>query len=269
MRAVIIIPARYGSSRFPGKPLAKIAGKTMLQRVCEIALEASKKIAGHVEVFVTTDDERISDHAQALGIPAILTPAECQTGTDRVVAAVEQLSPSPDFILNLQGDTPLIPAHFVSTVMNVLISEESVQWVTPVTQLTWSELDQLRAHKKITPFSGTTAIVNEQEQAIWFSKNIIPAIRGEAELRKNGADSPIFRHIGIYGCPLAMLRIYNHLEQTPYEILEGLEQLRLLEHGYPIRVVKVNYGNHPTLSGVDTPEDAKRAEALIKKWGLA
>ena len=241
----------------------------MLQRVCEIAVAAAETIAGPVEIFVATDDERISTHAQALGIPALRTPTNCKTGTERVVAALEQLSPAPDFVLNLQGDTPLVPHHFVSTVMNALIAEKSVQWVTPVTQLSWRELDQLREHKKTTPFSGTTVIVDKDDHAVWFSKNIIPAIRGEEALRKCGSDSPIFRHIGIYGYPVAMLRVYHQLAQTPHEILEGLEQLRLLENGYRIRVVKVKYGDHPTLSGVDTPEDAKRAEALIKQWGLA
>lgn len=269
MRAAIIIPARYQSSRFPGKPLAIIAGKTMLQRVCEIALAASDGIAGQVETFVATDDERIIAHVQTIGVKAIMTSPDCKTGTDRILAAIDQLTEPPDFILNLQGDTPLVPVHFVETVMNTLISDSAVQWITPVTPLSWGELDQLREHKKITPFSGTTVIVDQHDQAVWFSKNIIPAIRNEKELRTHGGDSPVFRHIGIYGCSSEMLRIYSQLEQTPYEVLEGLEQLRLLENGYRIRVVKVRYGSYPTLSGVDTPEDAQRAEDLLKKHGIA
>ncbi len=268
MKSAIIIPARYHSARFPGKPLAMIGEKTMLQRVCEIALEAAHQINGETSIMVATDDDRIMAHASEIGIQAILTSQNCRTGTDRILSAVKQLSRQPDFILNLQGDAPLTPPHFIEAVLNELLSNKKAQWVTPVTQLSWEALDQLREDKQTTPFSGTTAILDDQNHAIWFSKNIIPAIRNEAKLREKTPNSPIFRHIGLYGSTHEMLQTYTTLEQTPYEILEGLEQLRLLENGYRIHAVKVDYGDHPAMSGVDTPEDAKRAEALMLEYGI-
>ena len=269
MKSAIMIPARYSSTRFPGKPLAMIAGKTMLRRVCEIAFNAAHRIGGDIEVLVATDDERIMTHAREIGVKALMTPHHCNTGTDRILAAVKQLTEQPDFILNLQGDAPLTPVHFVEAVLKELLSNQSAQWVTPVTQLSWNELDALRDQKRITPFSGTTVILDHHNHAVWFSKNIIPAMRNEEKLREQSDDSPVYRHIGLYGSSLKMLQTYATLEQTPYEVLEGLEQLRLLENGYQIRVVKVKYGDHPAMSGVDSPEDAKRAEELLLKYGVS
>jgi 3-deoxy-manno-octulosonate cytidylyltransferase (CMP-KDO synthetase) len=138
--------------------------------------------------------------------------------------------------------------------------------VTPVTQLTWEQLDQLRQNKLTTPFSGTTAVFDELTgKAFWFSKNVIPAIRKEADLRKNTDYSPIYRHIGLYGYSLNMLEQYIRLPEGKFEKLEGLEQLRLLEHGYTIRCVLVNFNNRANMSGVDSPEDIARAEELIAK----
>ncbi len=265
MKAVIIIPARYHSTRFPGKPLISLAGKTLLNRVCDIALYAATRVQMEVEVIVATDDQRIVSHAESIGVQAVRTPQDCETGTDRAFAAVEQLKIQPDAIVNLQGDAPLTPVHFVEAILRALSSDRSIQWVTPVAQLSWQELDQFRENKKTTPFSGTTVILDHRERAVWFSKNIIPAIRDEKKLRDRTKISPVYRHVGLYGCTLEMLRIYANLSQSPHEILEGLEQLRLLENGYQIRVVKVRYGNHPAMSGVDTPEDAKRAEDLIRR----
>ena len=265
MKAVIIIPARYHSTRFPGKPLIFLAGKTLLNRVCDIALYAATRVPMEVEVIVATDDQRIVSHAESIGVQAVLTPQHCKTGTERAFATVEQLKIQPDAIVNLQGDAPLTPVHFVEAILQELSSDQSIQWVTPVAQLSWQELDQLRENKKTTPFSGTTVILDHQDRAVWFSKNIIPAIRDEKKLRHRDKSSPVYRHIGLYGSTLEMLRIYANLSQSPHEVLEGLEQLRLLENGYQIHVVKVYYGDHPAMSGVDTPEDAKRAEDLILK----
>ncbi|MBF0278534.1 MAG: 3-deoxy-manno-octulosonate cytidylyltransferase [SAR324 cluster bacterium] len=263
MKTIIVIPARYGSERFPGKPLALIAGKSMLHRVCELALNAARSVNIEVEVLVATDDTRIMNHVEELGVEAVMTPEHCKTGSDRILSAISQLSDQPDYVVNLQGDAPLTPPHFVEAILKELHSNETAQWVTPVTQLSWQELDLFRINKQSTPFSGTTVILDAQDQTIWFSKNILPAIRNELKLREESSDSPVFRHIGIYGSTLKMLQTFATLKQSPYELLEGLEQLRLLENGFRIKAVKVHYGDHPAMSGVDTPEDAKRAEELI------
>jgi 3-deoxy-manno-octulosonate cytidylyltransferase (CMP-KDO synthetase) len=266
VRSVIIVPARYGSTRFPGKPLAMIAGQTMLQRVCAIAHEAAKE-SPSTDVIIATDHALISEEAERLGVRWVMTPTDCPTGTDRALAAIDQLPYRPDFIINLQGDAPLTPPDFIKALLDEVTRDDSVQLVTPVVQLDWAALDQLRSHKHTTPFSGTTVISDRQGNALWFSKNIIPAMRNESALRKSQPLSPVYRHIGLYGYRRDMLERYVTLEQTPYEILEGLEQLRVLENGYPIRTVVVDYRGRASMSGVDTPEDAARAEALIAKHG--
>jgi 3-deoxy-manno-octulosonate cytidylyltransferase (CMP-KDO synthetase) len=264
MKTTIIIPARYASTRLPGKPLIKIAGQTMLQRVYQIALEAIKNIAD-AKILIATDDKRIADHAKEIGADFIMTPISCPTGTDRAWKAVEQLDDKPEFILNLQGDTPFTPPDFITKLIETATHDKNAKVITPVTQLSWKELDKLREHKKQTPFSGTTVILDKNNNALWFSKNIIPAIRKEEKLRQTSKLSPIYRHIGIYGYRYDMRQKYVTLEPTNYEKLEGLEQLRLLENGIAIQAVPVDYQDRPAMSGIDTIEDVKRAEELIRK----
>lgn len=266
MKTVIVIPARYASTRLPGKPLALIAGQTMLERVVRLSTAAIAGLA-QVSVVVATDDERIVSHCHDLGVAVLMTPANLQTGTDRVAFAVSLMSDKPDFILNMQGDAPLTPPDFLRTMIEAF-SSSPCDAITPVTQLTWAQLDQLRVNKLSTPFSGTTATFDAKTgRAYWFSKNIIPAMRKEAELRQKSPMSPVFRHIGLYGYSLAMLERYGSLPESPFEALEGLEQLRLIEHGYSIHCVPVDFKGRANMSGVDSPEDVARAEALIAKHG--
>lgn len=266
METAIIIPARYASTRLPGKPLALISGQTMLQRVVNLSRAAAEGLE-NVSVVVATDDERISQHCDALGVTSVMTSVNALTGTDRVAEAVRQLKTKPDFVLNMQGDAPLTPPDFLRAMIEAY-SASPCDMVTPVTQLTWSQLDSLRHNKLTTPFSGTTAAFDEKTGlAFWFSKNIIPAMRKEEELRQKSDKSPVFRHIGLYGYSLDMLERYLTLPESTFERLEGLEQLRVLEHGYAIRCVPVDYKGRASMSGVDSPEDVTRAEALIAKHG--
>lgn len=266
MKTAIIIPARYGSTRLPGKPLAMIAGQTMLKRMVDIA-HAAVKDMNDVTVTVATDDERITKHCDELGAKWVMTPVECPTGTDRAQAAVEKIGQKFDFIVNLQGDAPLTPPDFI-TAMIETYRKAPCEMVTPVTQMTWEQLDKLRDSKKTTPFSGTTAVFDpETGKAFWFSKNIISAMRKEDKLRAAGPLSPIYRHIGLYGYSSEMLAKYVTLPEGRFEALEGLEQLRVIENGYTIRCVPVDYKGRASMSGVDSPEDVGRAEALIAKHG--
>lgn len=262
-KSVIIIPARYQSTRFPGKPLAMIAGKTLLQRVYEIARAASESLAD-VEIYVATDDERIQQHAKELGAQVVMTASECKTGSDRALAACLLLPSTPDIVVNLQGDAPLTPPYFITAILSKLREDPQCDVATPVAQLTWQALDDLRNSKIERPFSGTTAIVDANENALWFSKNIIPALRQEEKLRQAGEMSPIFRHVGLYGYRFSALQKFETLSEGHYESLEGLEQLRFLEHGMNIKAVKVDYGMLPSMSGVDTPEDAEKTEKLLQ-----
>ncbi len=265
MNTLIVIPARFNSTRFPGKPLAKIAGKSMLSRVVGIA-KAAIHTKSNIELAVATDDKRILAHCDEINVHAVMTPIECETGTDRALATIKALQTTPDFVINLQGDVPLMPPAFITALLDEIESDPTVSMLTPVTQLSWDDLDALRHHKKTTPFSGTCAILDKNNNAVWFSKNIIPAIRKEEAHRLTSSLSPVFRHIGLYGYSRELLEKYVTWPPSHYEQLEGLEQLRVLEQGHSIRCVKVS-SNRPTLSGVDSPEDIGRAEALIAAHG--
>lgn len=259
MKTAIIIPARYGSTRFPGKPLALLKGKAILNHVYDVAIGA----ADHdTHVHVATDDARIMDHCIKNNIPVLMTSETCTTGTDRAMAAIAQMGTKPDFVINLQGDAPLTPPDFVRALIDEASKNETADIITPVTQLSWAELDTLREHKKQTPFSGTTATISTTGRALWFSKNIIPAIRKED---RTTPLSPVYRHIGLYGYKRTSLEKYVTLPASRYEELEGLEQLRALENGMTIQTVLVDYKGRPAMTGIDSPEDLDRAEKLLSQ----
>lgn len=268
MKTVIVIPARYASTRLPGKPLAMINGQTMLQRVVNLSKSAATGLSD-VSIIVATDDARISNHCQEIGINAVMTSLQCTSGTDRVAEAVSKMQNKPDFILNMQGDAPLTPPHFLRCLINSFLASPC-DVITPITQLSWQQLDTLKKDKLTTPFSGTTVIFNEKtNNAYWFSKKILPAIRDEDTMRKKSDKSPVFRHIGLYGYSLAMLENFINLPASKFEQLEGLEQLRILENGYAIRCVPVDFNGEANMSGIDCEQDLVRAEALIAKHGDA
>lgn len=266
MRAILIIPARYGSTRLPGKPLMRIAGQTMLSRVCAIARAAAQG-RGNIDVVVATDDARIGAHCEDIEAPWVMTPSSCPSGTDRALAALRQLPRVYDVVISLQGDAPLTPPDFVTATLRAFEADPAIEVVTPAARLSWPELDRLRAQKRETPFSGTCVVVDTHRKARWFSKQIIPAMRHESTLRRQGGLSPVLRHVGLYGYTRQMLETYVTLPAGYYEQLEGLEQLRVLEHGYGIHVVEVDYRGRAAMSGVDSPEDVARAEALIARHG--
>lgn len=266
MNIAVVIPARYGSTRLMGKPLMSIRGQTMLQRVVQLSLAAIKGIDNAI-VVVATDDEHIAKHCSQIHIPYVMTLPDILTGTDRVAFAVQQMQDKPDFILNMQGDAPLTPPDFLRAMIDSYIASPC-DAITPVTQLTWEQLDVLRQNKLTTPFSGTTAVFDEHTgNAHWFSKQIIPVIRKEEVLRQSTTHAPVYRHIGLYGYSRTMLETFVTLPEGKFEKLEGLEQLRLLEHGHTLRCVPVDYQGRASMSGVDSLEDIARAEALIAKHG--
>lgn len=267
MKYLIAIPARFGSSRFPGKPLEKIAGKEMLLRVWEVATQAADKFPD-VSCAVGTEDQRIYDFCVKNNIKCFITSEYCRTGTDRCREIAQKIDFEPEFVLNLQGDNPLCPPWFIESVLESYINNKECDVVTPCVNLSWEALDKLRESKKTTPFSGTTAILDQKSNnAIWFSKNIIPAIRKEDKLRQELPMSPVMRHIGLYGYTIKALNEIADLPEGYYEPFEGLEQLRFLENGYTIRVAKVDYRGRDGMSGVDSPEDIPRAEKILSKDG--
>lgn len=259
----IIIPARYASTRFPGKPLALIGGQSMLSRVYDVARQATSGM-DDVEILIATEDQRIVDHAAGFGARAVLTSDACKTGSDRVLDAMKHLSRRPDFVINLQGDAPFTPPAILRGVVDTWLADRDLPVVTPVIRLRWAELDTLRDNKRVTPFSGTTCVTDPSGRAMWFSKNIIPAIRKE-----NRADefSPVQQHIGLYGYRTDILERYATLPEGHYEALEGLEQLRLLENGIIIQTVLVDVDLGMAQAGIDSPEDLARAEDMIQRHG--
>lgn len=260
---LIVVPARYGSTRLPGKPLLKIAGRTLLERVVAVAREAAIQ-AGSCEVVVATDDARIASHAQDLGVNVAMTAPELDSGSARAFAAAHQRTPTPARVVNLQGDAPFIPAGIVAELLQAL-RNGSADVATPVFQLDWARLDRLRAHKQSAPFSGTTCVRTADGKALWFSKSILPAIRNEDRQRTQSL-SPVWQHLGLYGYSMQALAWFASAPVGTYEALEGLEQLRFLENGWAIQTVPVDVPAH-VLSGIDTAEDLAKAEEAINRFG--
>jgi 3-deoxy-manno-octulosonate cytidylyltransferase (CMP-KDO synthetase) len=261
---LIVVPARFGSKRLPGKPLLPIAGRSLLERVVAIARIAAAQ-AGNCSVLVATDDQRIADHAAVIGVPCAMTAPDLDSGTLRAHAAARQLPSPPACVINLQGDAPFIPPAIVAGLLDTLRSG-SADVATPVFALDWARLDRLRAHKQTAPFSGTTCARAADGRALWFSKSVIPALRNEAALRAAAPLSPVWQHLGLYGYTLAALDWFASAPPGTYEALEGLEQLRFLEGGLRIDTVEVEVPAH-LLSGIDTPQDLAKAEEAITRYG--
>lgn len=264
MADLIVIPARYGSTRLPGKPLLPIAGRLLIERVAGIAIEAAARL-GNVEVLVATDDDRIAAAAEGLGLAVAMTDSAISTGSGRALAAMRTTGRQPELVINLQGDAPFTAAAHIVAIVEAARSGEA-DATTPVVQLDWDRLDAMRAHKLKAPASGTTCIRAASGRAIWFSKAILPFIRGEEQLRGTSPFSPVFQHIGLYCYRRAALERFEAAPPSPYERLEGLEQLRLLEMGMSMDTVAVQPARI-TMSGIDSPADAERAERLITEHG--
>jgi 3-deoxy-manno-octulosonate cytidylyltransferase (CMP-KDO synthetase) len=253
----IVIPARFGSKRLPGKPMVQIAGRSLLHRVWTIA----NAVKGVSAVYVTTDDQRVADHAAAFGATAILTSADCATGTDRVHQAMQAIANPPDAVINLQGDAVLTPPWVVEALVSAFHQDAAVGMVTAAVRCTWDQYHELEALKAKSPSSGTLVTMDKFGRALYFSKAIIPYLRN-----RDIDPPPVHRHIGIYGYSLAVLDQLSALPQSPLESAEQLEQLRALENGIPIRVEVVDYRGR-THGSVDSPADIPFVESVIAREG--
>lgn len=264
---LIVIPARYASTRLPGKPLVKIAGVEMIQRVANIAASICRKNE-NCSYVVATDDTRITDYCAAAGIPAVMTAETCRSGTERCWDAIGQQRTTPDFIVNLQGDNPLCPPWVIQQLIDAW-KECPADVFTPFIHLDWAEYDRLVESKKTTPYSGTTVLVDKDGYALAFSKSTIPAIRKPEKARASMEKSPVRRHVGLYAYTYQALKNYFELPESEYEMgcVEGLEQMRYLYNGMKVRMVEVNYRGRKTTSGVDSPEDIARVEAILAEYG--
>ena len=260
MSAVIVIPSRYSSSRFPGKPLAPIAGRTLLERVWRIA----KAVDSKPEVLIATDDPRIETHATHFGARVVMTDAECRNGSERTYQALQRSGLDPSIVINLQGDTPITPPHVLGALIAAMESRPEIMIGTPGVRLSLDQHDaaMTRIGKNV---GGTYAAVAHNGQALYFSRFPIPFVRPDVR-HKAPVPFPFFKHLGIYAFRPAVLRRYIELSPTPLEQLEQLEQLRALEHGIPIHLVEVDLKGR-TIASVDTPEDAAEVERILATQG--
>lgn len=242
MVAVGVIPARFGSTRFPGKPLALINGKPLLQWVIE-GSRASKKLS---KILVATDDQRIADLAKKSGAEAVMTASELPTGTDRVWAAVRGID--AEVVLNIQGDEPLISGALLDRLVEPFL-DQNVQMAT---------LGRPLDHESLMANTTAKIIVDQNDNALYFSRFPIPYSRVDAKLEGelNGA----LKHIGIYAYRKSFLERFCLQAPVAIERAESLEQLRALYLGARIRVVRVNHDSW----GVDTPEDVHKIEKIMR-----
>ncbi|MEG3167434.1 3-deoxy-manno-octulosonate cytidylyltransferase [Sphingomonas sp. LB3N6] len=265
----MVIPARGGSSRLPMKPLRTIAGLSLLHRTIGLGRRVIAR-CGDATLVVATDTPEIAAHARAIGCDAVMTRRAITSGSGRALAAAMATpageGPAPGIVVNLQGDAPFQSPASVAAVIAAL-SVGSADIATSVVRLDWSALDALRLHKHTAPFSGTTCVRTAAGRALWFSKQILPAIRDEATVRSSSMGlSPVWRHVGLYAYRLAALQAFEAAAPSDLERYEGLEQLRLFELGLTIDAVEIPPARFD-ISGIDTEADIVRAEALIAAHG--
>ena len=245
MTFTAIIPARYASTRFPGKPLAVLGGKTVIQRVYE---QVSNVLS---EVYVATDDDRIYQCVESFGGKAVMTRADHQSGTDRIQEAVEKTATQADVIINVQGDEPFIQPSQIKTLMQ-LFDDPSTQIGT---------LGKLFENIEAVENPNSPKIVTDiRGFALYFSRSVIPYIRGKEQKEWFG-EYPFLKHLGIYAYRREVLAEVTKLPQSSLEKAESLEQLRWLQNGYRIRVGLTDVET----VGIDTPEDLQRAEQFLNQ----
>lgn len=251
----VVIPARYASSRFPGKALADIAGKPMVVRVAERAARS-----GAQAVYVATDDQRIESAMRAHGIESIATGAGHATGTDRIAEAVRKLALGDDaIVVNVQGDEPLIDPRLIADVASTLARAGEAEVSTAC--------HPIRDGEEISSPNVVKVVLDAKGFALYFSRAPIPYARDAWSGASGAGDAPsglpCYRHIGIYGYRAGFLGKYARLAPCPLEGFEALEQLRVLWHGYRIAVAISETASPP---GVDTPEDLEKVRKLGVDW---
>lgn len=247
MKFVGIIPARYASTRFPGKPLVDILGKPMIQRVYERASQVLDT------VVVATDDQRIYDAVVQFGGRVVMTSENHKTGTDRCYEALTKLPETYDVVINIQGDEPFIAIDQIEALKNCFVSDQ-IQLATLV-----KPFDANTSFEELENPNTPKVVLSQTGEAICFSRSVIPYLRG-VEKSQWAAAHTYYKHIGIYAYRTDILAQITKMTQTPIEKAESLEQLRWLENGLHIHVAITHSDNH----SIDTPEDLQRVVALMK-----
>ena len=236
MKGLGIIPARYGSTRFPGKPLIEINGKSMIRRV----IDQAKKCSSLAEVWVATDDERIFNHVVEYGCKAFYTSEDCNSGTERICELLPNIEGHFDFVLNIQGDEPFVHVESLEELSKALISAE-----TDIATLAV----QIENREEANDSNRVKVVFSTSGRALYFSRSTIPFPR-------NGEPN-YFKHLGVYAYTTNALQQINHLKPSPLELTESLEQLRWLEYDLSISVVVTSHDS----TGIDTPADLLKYQA--------
>jgi 3-deoxy-manno-octulosonate cytidylyltransferase (CMP-KDO synthetase) len=251
MSVVIVIPARYASARFPGKPLIRLKGTTLIERCYRSAVD----VPGVHQVVVATDDKRILDHVEAFGGVAVMTPESCVNGTERCAAALPLLTERPEILVNWQGDSPLIHQEYVTALVEGLRRHPHAELVTPVISCDSELFERLRADRRAGRVGGTMAVLSRHRKALYFSKELIP-FADKASVQ----DVPYYYHVGMYAYRPQVLEAYPTWPVGPLEKIEGLEQLRFLENDRYVAGIVVEGKGHWE---VNNPEDVAVVESFL------
>lgn len=266
MSVLLVVPARFASSRYPGKPLAELRGaageaKSLIRR----SWEAATGVRGVDRVVVATDDARIRDHAEGFGAEVVMTSEAHRNGTERCAEAFEVLGGGFEVVVNLQGDAPLTPAWFVEDLVAGLRAAPDMQVATPVLRMDGGQLAAFRQDRREGRVGGTTAVFGRDGRALYFSKEVLPFTGRDYGEREA---TPAFHHVGVYAYRPEALRDYLGWEPGPLETLEGLEQLRFLENGMSVLCVEVEARGREFWE-LNNPEDISRIEAMMRAMGMA
>lgn len=262
----IIIPARYASSRYPAKPLAPLVGasgiaKPLIQRSWECAMQ----IPGAAGVWVATDDDRIAEVVARFGGQVIMTSPDRENGTARCAEAAARIAPEIDIIVNLQGDAPLSPVFVVTDLVNALAAEPDVIMATPAVRCSRSTYDHLMADRAAGRVGGTTVVIGQGDRALYFSKEVLPFLPPSAASQPV---PPVHLHLGLYAYRRAALERYVAVPICELEKLEGLEQLRFIDLGLPVRVVRIDELAWDSIE-LNNPSDTPIIERVLRERGIA
>ena len=262
MSVLVAIPARYASTRYPGKPLVSLKGpdgeKTLIRR----SWEAAMSVAGVDRVVVATDDDRIRDHALGFGAEVVMTSSACQNGTERCAEVAAKL-PGFDVVVNLQGDAPLTPSWFVEDLIAGLRADPGADIATPVLRCDGRALNGFLADRRAGRVGGTTAVFGAGMRGLYFSKEVIPFT---GKTYADADETPVFHHVGVYAYRPAALAAYPAWPVGPLETLEGLEQLRFLENGRQVLCVEVQAKGRQFWE-LNNPSDVAVIEAMMASAG--
>lgn len=265
MSVLIAIPARYASGRYPGKPLAELRGANGVSRsLIERSWLAAKAVGGVDRVVIATDDNRIKEASEAFGAEVVMTSSDCVNGTERCAEAHDSLGGGYEIIVNLQGDAPLTPHWFIEDLVSGLRGAPEAEIATPVLRCDGLTLNGFLNDRKAGRVGGTTAVFAQNQQALYFSKEVIPFT---AQTYADHEDTPVFHHVGVYAYRPEALAAYASWPVGPLERLEGLEQLRFMENGRAVLCVEVA-ANGRQFWELNNPEDAPKIEKMMADMGL-